>query len=67
MEKRSGFKFLPILGKYIADCFEGTAPESLRTKWRLNPGSGQAMDMPGDGSRAGPPLRALKSQEQAKL
>ncbi|KAH8897440.1 sarcosine oxidase [Thozetella sp. PMI_491] len=62
-----GFKFLPVLGKYIADCFEGTASESLREKWCLRPHSGKAMDMPGDGSRAGPPLRALRREEQAKL
>ncbi|KAJ5550124.1 FAD dependent oxidoreductase [Penicillium sp. DV-2018c] len=63
-----GFKFLPVLGKYIADCFENIAPEALRQKWRMNPPQGDSMaPMSGDGSRGGPPLRKLSPLEQAKL
>ena len=69
----SGFKFLPVLGKYIADCFENKAPENLRQKWRMNPPpqvdpkSTVLGDGKGDGSRGGPPLRRLSPFEQAKL
>ncbi|ATY59130.1 fructosyl amino acid oxidase [Cordyceps militaris] len=34
-----GFKFLPVLGRYIVDCLENKAPESLRYKWRMRPES----------------------------
>lgn len=65
----SAFKFLPVLGKYVADCFENRAPRELRQKWRLKTptnGTGSAV-MAGDGSRGGPPLRKLSVQEQSKL
>ncbi|KAJ5923230.1 L-pipecolate oxidase [Penicillium verhagenii] len=64
-----GFKFLPILGKYIADCFENKASKELREKWRLapSPANSVAYAMKGDGSRAGPPLRQLTHVEKAKL
>lgn len=65
----SAFKFLPVLGKYVADCFEDRAPGELRQKWKLKTptdGSG-AVNMAGDGSRGGPPLRKLSVQEQSKL
>ncbi|KAJ5717818.1 L-pipecolate oxidase [Penicillium malachiteum] len=64
-----GFKFLPVLGKYIADCFEDKAPQELREKWRLAPSEGNSAGyiMKGDGSRAGPPLRELTRVEKAKL
>ncbi|KAL4786410.1 FAD dependent oxidoreductase [Aspergillus varians] len=63
------FKFLPVLGKYVADCFEGTAPTQLREKWQLKAPSKDAgpVVMSGDGSRGGPPLRKLSVLEQAKL
>ncbi|KAL5342059.1 FAD dependent oxidoreductase [Aspergillus crustosus] len=63
------FKFLPVLGKYVADCFEDKAPKELRQKWRLRvPEKGaKAVTMSGDGSRGGPPLRKLSVLEQAKL
>ncbi|KAJ9144153.1 FAD dependent oxidoreductase [Pleurostoma richardsiae] len=62
------FKFLPVLGKYIADCFENKASVDIRKKWRLRiaDGSEEAPKM-GDGSRGGPPLRTLTRSEQAKL
>ncbi|KZL64393.1 FAD dependent oxidoreductase [Colletotrichum tofieldiae] len=62
------FKFLPVIGKYVADCFEGTAPETLRQQWRLRVSDDEEeMTMLGDGSRAGPPRRVLTKEEQAKL
>ncbi|KAF4456032.1 hypothetical protein F53441_1753 [Fusarium austroafricanum] len=62
-----GFKFLPVLGKYITDCFEDKASKELRHKWRLRAPTGQDMVKQGDGSRGGPPLRKLTRAEQAKL
>ncbi|KAL2830435.1 FAD dependent oxidoreductase [Aspergillus pseudoustus] len=64
-----GFKFLPVLGKYVADCFENKAPRELREKWRLKaPTDGAGtVNMSGDGSRGGPPLRKLSVLEQSKL
>ncbi|KAH6964455.1 FAD dependent oxidoreductase [Fusarium avenaceum] len=61
------FKFLPVLGKYIADCFEDKAAKEIRHKWRLRAPTGQDMIKKGDGSRGGPPLRKLTRMEQAKL
>ncbi|OJJ82296.1 uncharacterized protein ASPGLDRAFT_27159 [Aspergillus glaucus CBS 516.65] len=31
-----GFKFLPVLGRYIADSFEGSASEEQKRKWRAH-------------------------------
>ncbi|KAH8812759.1 FAD dependent oxidoreductase [Xylogone sp. PMI_703] len=63
-----GFKFLPILGRYIADCFEDRASTEVRQKWRLETGSAASGPMVcNDGSRRGPARRLLTSQEQAKL
>ncbi|KAH8647739.1 FAD dependent oxidoreductase [Xylariales sp. PMI_506] len=63
-----GFKFLPVLGQYIADCFENIAPQDLRIKWKLPKADGKNfLQMEGDGSRCGPPLRTLDYHEQAKL
>ncbi|KAF5013020.1 hypothetical protein FDECE_967 [Fusarium decemcellulare] len=62
------FKFLPVLGRYVADCFENKAPEALRHKWRLRaPDGNKEIVKQGDGSRGGPPLRKLTRAEQAKL
>ncbi|KAM3508151.1 hypothetical protein MY10362_001356 [Beauveria mimosiformis] len=62
-----GFKFLPVLGRYIVDCLENKASQSLRHKWRMRPDS-EASDIKiGDGSRGGPPLRTLTTLEQSKL
>ncbi|KAM0323763.1 hypothetical protein ACHAQA_008700 [Verticillium albo-atrum] len=62
------FKFLPVLGKYVADCFEDKAPKETRHQWRLRKPDGHGAAMkPGDGSRGGPPLRNLTGLEQAKL
>ncbi|KAI2794446.1 L-pipecolate oxidase [Penicillium oxalicum] len=65
-----GFKFLPVLGRYVADCFENKASAELREKWRLQPAPRETpadKAMKGDGSRAGPPLRKLTPGERAKL
>lgn len=67
---RSAFKFLPVIGAYIADCFEGKGPAELREKWKLD--SMKQVDGPifcNDGSRRGPPRRQLPDDErfQAKL
>ncbi|KAI9904308.1 hypothetical protein N3K66_000837 [Trichothecium roseum] len=63
------FKFLPVLGRHIADCFEGKASAELRHKWRLRKAESEEGGglKTGDGSRGGPPIRALTKEEQAKL
>ncbi|KAK2006715.1 FAD dependent oxidoreductase [Colletotrichum eremochloae] len=63
------FKFLPVIGSHVADCFERKASTPLREKWRLRRAvAGETtLMMAGDGSRAGPALRKLSPQEQAKL
>lgn len=68
ISSRSAFKFLPVLGKYIVDCYENKAPREIRHKWRLRRPAESAGDVKvGDGSRGGPPLRILTAKEQAKL
>ncbi|KAJ4163894.1 hypothetical protein LMH87_005597 [Akanthomyces muscarius] len=62
-----GFKFLPVLGRYIVDCLENKASETLRHKWRMRPESDASEIKIGDGSRGGPPLRTLTALEQSKL
>ncbi|KAI5245640.1 fructosyl amino acid oxidase [Aureobasidium subglaciale] len=59
------FKFLPILGSYVADNFEGTASEEQTKKWAWTESAEPIM--PGDGSRGGPARRVLTKEEQAKL
>ncbi|CAG8935542.1 unnamed protein product [Penicillium salamii] len=62
------FKFMPILGRYIADVYENKASPELRRKWRFRlPDVIQESPKTGDGSRGGPPLRTLRPDEQAKL
>lgn len=34
-----GFKFLPVIGKHIADMIEGTLDPLLADKWRWRPGA----------------------------
>ncbi|KAM9883594.1 hypothetical protein VDGE_08214 [Verticillium dahliae] len=63
------FKFLPVIGKQIADCFEAKASAEVRAKWRLRaaePGQSKLV-MAGDGSRGGPALRHLSREEQERL
>ncbi|KAL0262167.1 hypothetical protein SLS55_003606 [Diplodia seriata] len=59
------FKFLPVIGTYIADCFEGTASAELREKWAFR--SGTSADFDGDGSRGGPKRRMLDPSEISRL
>ncbi|KAH7376845.1 FAD dependent oxidoreductase [Plectosphaerella cucumerina] len=62
-----GFKFLPVLGRYAADCFEGVASPEVRQKWKLN--SDQTARDPvvcNDGSRRGPLRRELTTNETAR-
>lgn len=64
----SAFKFMPVLGRYITDCFENKASQDIRHKWRLREASGVRNPIKGgDGSRGGPPLRVLTGAEMAKL
>jgi sarcosine oxidase/L-pipecolate oxidase len=61
----SAFKFLPVLGKYVANGLENSLSKSERERWAFRP-TDRAISR-GDGSRAGPPRRILSSSEQAKL
>ncbi|KAK6813610.1 hypothetical protein RU639_010167 [Aspergillus parasiticus] len=62
------FKFTPVLGRYIADCFEHEASDELRRKWRLRaPDGKEGMTKQGGGSRGGQPWHLLLPHEQAKL
>ena len=65
----SAFKFLPVLGRNVADVFEGKVSEELREKWRIQPLSRRDPNQPmgQDGSRGGPVLRRLSAKEQSKL
>ncbi|KAI4721489.1 fructosyl amino acid oxidase [Aureobasidium sp. EXF-10727] len=59
------FKFLPILGRYVVDSFEGVASAEQKEKWRWSKSAESIM--PGDGSRGGPPRRVLTQGEQLRL
>ncbi|KAL6702383.1 hypothetical protein ACN47E_002349 [Coniothyrium glycines] len=59
------FKFLPVIGRYIADAFEGIASDEQNLKWAWKPASEPISK--GDGSRGGPPRRQLTGLELAKL
>ncbi|KAG9254400.1 FAD dependent oxidoreductase [Emericellopsis atlantica] len=63
------FKFLPVLGRHVADCFERKAHPDLQKKWKFHTVGERprALVMGSDGSRGGPPLRKLSDAEQAKL
>lgn len=61
----SAFKFLPILGRYVVDNFEGIASSEQKEKWKWSEGATPIM--PGDGSRGGPPRRVLTAEEQSRL
>lgn len=64
----SAFKFMPVLGRYVADCFENLADEALRHKWRFRSSTKEEIkSFKGDGSRGGPPRRELDRKETAKL
>ncbi|KAE8324725.1 FAD dependent oxidoreductase [Aspergillus sergii] len=59
------FKFLPVIGRYVADSFEGKASEIQKSRWKFRRSSTPISR--GDGSRGGPPRRALNGEELAKL
>ncbi|OJK01864.1 hypothetical protein ASPACDRAFT_1865519 [Aspergillus aculeatus ATCC 16872] len=59
------FKFLPVLGRYVADSLELTASAEQRQKWAW-PVAPQPIAS-GDGSRGGPPRRRLTPEERARL
>lgn len=63
----SGFKFLPVLGRYSADCFERVAAPEVRQKWKLST-QVTARDpvVCNDGSRRGPLRRSLSASESAR-
>lgn len=61
----SAFKFLPVIGKYVADAFEMKASEEQQAKWAWTTGAEPVSK--GDGSRGGPPRRPLSSEERARL
>lgn len=59
---------MPVMGKYVCDCYENKASEEVRQKWRFRrPSEADSVVKGGDGSRAGPPLRILNREEMAKL
>ncbi|KAF2156376.1 FAD dependent oxidoreductase [Myriangium duriaei CBS 260.36] len=63
-----GFKFLPVLGRYIADCFEGIASPEVRERWKLNAPIGKEGKIAvHDGSRRGPPRRVIHEDERSRL
>lgn len=59
------FKFLPIIGKYVADGFERKASTTQQQKWKWQPSEEPISK--GDGSRGGPPRRALRPAEMARM
>jgi sarcosine oxidase/L-pipecolate oxidase len=61
----SAFKFLPILGHYVADSFEGVESAEQNEKWKWSESATPIM--PGDGSRGGPARRVLTKEEQSHL
>jgi len=65
---RSGFKFLPVLGRYTARAFRKQLPPDLAHKWRFRTEYQHSEDVfKGDGSRGGPERRELKLEERARL
>jgi len=64
----SGFKFLPVLGKYLVQGFESSLPQEHASKWRFRNEYRNIQDeFHGDGSRGGPLRRELSTQEKARL
>lgn len=64
----SAFKFLPVLGEYLALGIKKKLPVHLANKWRFRKDYEHQPDaFLGDGSRGGPERRELNDQERAKL
>ncbi|KAL4967696.1 NAD(P)/FAD-dependent oxidoreductase [Aspergillus stella-maris] len=62
------FKFLPVLGPYIAQAWKKTLPSHLAKKWRFRTEYADREDaFWGDGSRGGPGRREFDREEKAKL
>ncbi|EQB54203.1 FAD dependent oxidoreductase [Colletotrichum gloeosporioides Cg-14] len=60
------FKFLPVLGEYLAKAVRGELPQSLAHKWRFRKDYQNQKDaFLGDGSRGGPARRELSGKERA--
>ncbi|OJJ07003.1 hypothetical protein ASPVEDRAFT_201469 [Aspergillus versicolor CBS 583.65] len=63
-----GFKFLPVLGKYLGLAWNNQLTPHLKNKWRFRTEYEHREDaFWGDGSRGGPQRRELDSREKAKL
>lgn len=63
----SAFKFLPVLGQYIVKALKKELPAELAKKWRFRTEYKHENSFKGDGSRAGPARRELRSEERARL
>lgn len=63
----SGFKFLPVIGKYVADAVERSLPTELQNKWRFRQEYRGKHAFKLDGSRGGPERRELTQEEKARL
>ncbi len=67
-DENSGFKFLPVLGKYLGLAWNNSLTPHLKNKWRFRTEYEHREDaFWGDGSRGGPERRELDSREKAKL
>ncbi|KAL4864018.1 hypothetical protein BDV12DRAFT_206041 [Aspergillus spectabilis] len=71
------FKFLPVIGKYIAGAFQGCLSPELTEKWKFHTEyqtqaredifTGDASRKGGDGSRGGPGRREFTAEERDTL
>lgn len=68
LQLHSGFKFLPVLGKYIKTAMQRSLPQHLAQRWRFRKEYKDSKDVfEGDGSRGGPVRREFTAQEKACL
>ena len=64
----SAFKFLPVLGEYMAKAVQGKLPANLAKKWRFRTEyQNDPNTFVGDGSRGGPLRREFTQSEKASL
>ncbi|OJJ67100.1 hypothetical protein ASPBRDRAFT_59103 [Aspergillus brasiliensis CBS 101740] len=71
------YKFLPVIGQYIAQAFQGQLPADLAERWKFHTDyrsqaqddlfTGASARGGGDGSRGGPGRRELTAQERDSL
>jgi sarcosine oxidase/L-pipecolate oxidase len=62
----SGFKFLPVIGKYIVGSWQRKLSDKLLSKWKFPTQFRERFQgeiFRGDGSRGGPERRELTAQE----